>query len=101
MEKFRGILEIRHYNEGSRAEGDIAFLVMEDGSEVELCRAGGVPLNDPYYEPYADATVEIEGEISHGFLVVETISTLEIEDEEAAEEAETEAADADTQESEV
>jgi hypothetical protein len=73
MEKFRGILQIRHCNEQSRSEGEFAFLVAEGGSELELCREGGLPFNDPYYEPYSDLQVEIVGEVRHGVLVVESI----------------------------
>ncbi len=76
MEKFRGILQIRHCNEGSRSEGDLAFLVIDNDSELELCREGGVPIDDPYYKPFADMKVEIEGEISHGALIVGTITPV-------------------------
>ncbi len=76
MEKFRGVLQIRHRNEESRSEGDFALLVAADGSELDLCREGGLPFNDPYYEPYADLQVEITGEVRHGALVVESIEEV-------------------------
>lgn len=79
MEKFRGILQIRHCNEGTRSEGNLAFLVSDGDSELELCREGGIPINDPYYEPYADMEVEIDGEISHGALIVSAISPIQQE----------------------
>lgn len=77
MEKYRGILQIRHCNQGSHSEGDFAFLVADDGSELGLCREGGYPFNDPYYEPYADLYVEIVGTVSHGSLIVESIEKTE------------------------
>lgn len=77
MEKFRGILQIRYCNPGSRSEGNMAYLVIGEGEELMLCREGGVPINDPFYEPYADMEVEIVGELSHGLLVVESINRLE------------------------
>ena len=88
MDKFRGVLQIRHCNEQSRSEGNFAFLVTEDGTEWELCREGGVPFNDPYYEPYADKTVEIAGRVSHGALIVEVINEYESEPAEQSEPAE-------------
>ncbi|MBP3550058.1 MAG: hypothetical protein J6J57_00215 [Alistipes sp.] len=84
MNKFRGVVQIRHYNVGSRSEGDVAFLVRAEEPELALCREGGLPINDPYYEPYADKFVEIEGEISHGALIVESI-TLSTESESSEE----------------
>ena len=77
MEKFKGILQIRHCNQGSHSEGNFAFLVADDGSEIGLCREGGYPFNDPYYEPYADLYVEITGTVSHGALIVESIEESE------------------------
>lgn len=77
MEKFKGILQIRHCNQGSHSEGDFAFLVADDGSELGLCREGGYPFDDPYYEPYADLYVEVTGMVSHGALIVEAIEEIE------------------------
>ena len=77
MEKFKGFLEIRHCNQGSHSEGDFAFLVADDGSELGLCREGGYPFNDPYYEPYVGLYVEITGTVSHGALIVEAIEESE------------------------
>lgn len=75
MDRFRGILQIRLCNPQSRSEGRFAFLVTGD-DELELCREGGLPMNDPYYEPYEMKHVEIEGTISHGALIVESITEL-------------------------
>lgn len=88
MDRFRGILQIRLCNPQSRSEGRFAFLVMGD-EELELCREGGLPMNDPYYEPFDAKYVEIEGTLSHGALIVESIEeTQEPVTEERAEAAE-------------
>lgn len=64
----------------------MAFLVAEDGSELELCREGGVPIDDPYYEPFADMAVEIVGRVSHGALIVGSIEPIEQEEAPESEE---------------
>lgn len=75
MEKFRGTLHIRLCNADSRSEGWYPYLVCED-REYELCREGGLPFNDPYYEPYNDKEVDICGYVSHDALVVESIEVV-------------------------
>ncbi len=91
MERFRGVLQIRLCNEQSRSEGLYPILV-SDGEELELCREGGLPMNDPYYEPYNMKHVEVTGYMSHGALVVESIEEI-AETEVATEVVESEPAD--------
>jgi hypothetical protein len=73
MDIFRGVVAIRLCNEGSRSEGRFAYLCCEDGG-WELTREGGVPFNDPYYEPFDGLDVEVEGRQSGSFIIVEKIS---------------------------
>lgn len=94
MDRFRGILQIRLCNPQSRSEGRFAFLVMGD-EELELCREGGLPMNDPYYEPFDAKYVEIEGTLSHGALIVESIEERQepVKEERAAQTEEAEEAE--------
>ena len=67
-----GVVAIRLCNEGSRSEGRFAYLVSED-REWELTREGGVPFNDPYYEPFDGLNVIVKGCESGDFIIVDSI----------------------------
>lgn len=76
MDIFKGIIEIRLCNEGSRSEGRFAYLCGEE-REWQLTREGGVPIDDPYYEAWDGHTVEISGTESGDYLIVESIADVE------------------------
>ena len=76
MERFKGVVEIRLCNEGSRSEGRYAYLLGEE-REWQLTRKEGVPFDDPYYEVWEGHSVVIEGSESGEYLVVESIADVE------------------------
>ena len=57
-----GTLQIRTSNEGSKSEGRYAILLTDEGSEYTLYRAGFMPMDDPYFDPYDGAKVTLTGE---------------------------------------
>lgn len=72
MKEYKGKIELRIENVGTKSEGCYAYLEHAEG-ELQLCREGQYPVNDPYFEPYKGAEVVISGTESHGWLIVETI----------------------------
>lgn len=76
MEQFKGNIEIRLCNEGSRAEGRYAYLCGEE-REWQLTREEGMPFDDPYYEAWEGHTVEVTGRESGDYLIVESIADVE------------------------
>ncbi len=74
MEQFRGKIEVRLQNEGSKSEGYYAFLVdAEGGGDVKLSREGAYPAGDPFFAELDGREVVLTGEMSHGWLVVQSI----------------------------
>ena len=57
-----GTLQIRTINAGSKSEGRYAILLMDEGREYTLYRAGFLPMDDPYFDPYDGAKVTLTGE---------------------------------------
>ncbi len=79
MEIFKGVVQIRLCNEGSRSEGHYAFLVTEE-CEWRLSRNGGLPFDDPYYTPFDGKSVAIEGESRDKYLIVANIAEEAVEE---------------------
>lgn len=87
MEKFEGVLRVEWCNEESRSEGQYAFLEVPDSEQsLKVCRAEESSFEQEGFEAYRDHRVEIEGKMSHGWLVVEQIRPIPEPVEEPVEE---------------
>lgn len=68
---------MRLRNEGSKSEGYYAFLVRDrDGDALRLTREGVPPADDPLFAALDGREVVATGEMSHGWLVIQSIDEI-------------------------
>lgn len=64
---YKGTVQIRLDNRGSKSEGKYAHILLEDGEDYILYRGGTMPANDAFFAPYDAQKVEVEGEMEKDF----------------------------------
>lgn len=72
---YSGIVKIRKEAEGSKSEGNYAYLATAQ-EEYRLFRPGMFPVDDDFFSPFKEKKVEIEGTVTDCWLSVEAISEL-------------------------
>lgn len=72
-EILRGVVSIERRGEGSRSEGDYAFLTDDHMNRVRLCRDSHLPFDDKFFEPLNGRRVCAEGERVGEWLVVSSV----------------------------
>ena len=72
-EILRGVVSIERRGEGSRSEGDYAFLTDDHMNRVRLCRDSHLPFDDKFFEPLNGCRVCAEGERVGEWLVVSSV----------------------------
>lgn len=82
-EILRGVVSIERRGEGSRSEGDYAFLTDADMNRVRLCRDGHLPFDDNFFESLDGRRVCAEGERVGEWLVVSSVHCDETEQQTA------------------
>lgn len=60
--KYEGIIRIVREMEGSKSEGDYAYLEVDEEHSYRLYRHGHMAADVEYIRPYADTRVTVEGE---------------------------------------
>lgn len=95
--KYIGKVEIRTLSLGSKSDGEYGYLVCDDGTEYSLCREGVLEMNDPEIIALGGKNVEIEGEATGEWLIINDVVVLDeisetedeiVENEEDSEEKE-------------
>lgn len=72
---YSGIIVIKKEFEGSKSEGNCAYLNTGE-TEYRLFRMGAFSVNDDFFYPFEGKKVEIEGTVTDNWLSVEKISGL-------------------------
>ena len=62
---YQGIIRFFHELEGTKSEGDYAYLVLDENTRHRLYRAGDLAADSEFLRPYADQEVSIEGEMEN------------------------------------
>lgn len=69
----RGRVDVRLMYVGSKSEGNVAFLLTPEGMEYRLMRRNEYYINDDVVASFNGMTVDIEGEITDGWLIADAI----------------------------
>ena len=60
--KYQGFIRMVREMEGTKSEGDYAYLEVDDKTRYRLYRAGHIAADSDFLRPYADMFVSVEGE---------------------------------------
>jgi len=58
-----GVVNIAKCNLGSKSEGNIAFLIVDENTKYRLYRTNTSDINDHYFQDFDDKQVTVVGEI--------------------------------------
>ncbi len=59
----QGVINIIECNTGTKSEGNVAFLVVDERTRYKLYRAERSDINDHYFQAFANKRVIVDGEI--------------------------------------
>lgn len=67
---------------GTKSEGLVSFLLIDENKEYRLYRTDVYPINDSYFSPFDGKMVSVDGEIENdSFFCVTSIEEIQIEDD--------------------
>ncbi len=91
MAEYRGVIELRICNEGTKSHGQYAMLNCDDGLCYTLYREGLCEVNDPYFVDFANQQCAVEGQCENDvWICVESIMIETEQDVEVRQDAEAE-----------
>ena len=61
--KYQGFIRFVHEMEGTKSEGDYAYLEVDNKTRYRLYRAGHIAADSQFLSPYTDMEVTVEGEV--------------------------------------
>lgn len=65
-----GTIEYSVQNIGTKSEGYIALLKCDDGKTYTLYRSDNMPIDDPFFAPYHNKKVYVDGNIEESTNII-------------------------------
>ena len=72
--KYEGFIRFVHEMEGTKSEGDYAYLEMDENTRYRLYRAGKMAADSDFLRPYEDMQVSVEGEIEEESMCINSVN---------------------------
>ncbi len=72
--KYEGFIRFVHELEGTKSEGDYAYLEVDDQTRYRLYRAGRLAADSDFLRPYEDMQVSVEGEIEEESMCINSVN---------------------------
>ncbi len=72
--KYEGFIRFVHEMEGTKSEGDYAYLEMDENTRYRLYRAGKMAADSDFLRPYEDMQVSVEGEVENESMCINSVN---------------------------
>lgn len=76
--KYEGFIRFVHEMEGTKSEGDYAYLEMDENTRYRLYRAGKMAADSDFLRPYEDMQVSVEGEIEEESMCINSVNNEQV-----------------------
>ena len=76
--KYEGFIRFVHEMEGTKSEGDYAYLEVDDQTRYRLYRAGKMAADSDFLRPYEDMQVSVEGEIEEESMCINSVNNEQV-----------------------
>ena len=76
--KYEGFIRFVHELEGTKSEGDYAYLEVDENTRFRLYRAGQMAADSDFLRPYADMQVSVEGEVENESMCINSVNNEEV-----------------------
>lgn len=72
--KLKGFIRFVHELEGTKSEGDYAYLELDDHTRYRLYRANHLAQDSDFLRPYEDMEVTVHGEVEDETLCINSVN---------------------------
>ena len=72
--KLKGFIRFVHELEGTKSEGDYAYLVLDNQTRYRLYSANHIAQDSDYLRPYEDMEVTVQGEVEDETLCINSVN---------------------------
>lgn len=76
--KYEGFIRFVHELEGTKSEGEYAYLEVDENTRYRLYRAGKMAADSDFLRPYENMQVSVEGEIEEESMCINSVNNEQV-----------------------